>query len=109
MSVEAVHPGVAVNPPPLDRAGRRVPRDADERARRLGRQRRAPRIQDDLGFSQSNLSWVVNAYLIAFGSFLLLAGRLGDLDRAQADVPHAASRSSRRASVLCGLADDQAC
>ena len=38
-----------------------------------------PSIQDDLGFSQSDLAWVVNAYLIAFGGLLLLAGRLGDL------------------------------
>jgi len=38
-----------------------------------------PSIQADLHFSQSNLTWVVDAYLIAFGSFLLLAGRLGDL------------------------------
>jgi MFS family permease len=33
-----------------------------------------PSIQDDLGFSQSSLAWVVNAYLIAFGGLLLLAG-----------------------------------
>src|SRR4051794_38207479 len=38
-----------------------------------------PSIQDDLGFSQPGLAWVVNAYLIAFGGLLLLAGRLGDL------------------------------
>ncbi len=38
-----------------------------------------PNIQRDLGFSQSDLTWVVNAYLIAFGGFLLLAGRVGDL------------------------------
>ena len=38
-----------------------------------------PSIKGDLGFSQSNLAWVVNAYLIAFGGLLLLAGRLGDL------------------------------
>jgi EmrB/QacA subfamily drug resistance transporter len=38
-----------------------------------------PSIQEDLGFSQSSLAWVVNAYLIAFGGLLLLAGRLGDL------------------------------
>jgi EmrB/QacA subfamily drug resistance transporter len=38
-----------------------------------------PSIKSDLGFSQSNLAWVVNAYLIAFGGLLLLAGRLGDL------------------------------
>src|SRR3954462_13589704 len=36
-------------------------------------------IQRDLGFSQSTLAWVVNAYLIAFGGLLLLAGRVGDL------------------------------
>ncbi len=38
-----------------------------------------PAVQRDLGFSSAGLSWVVNAYLIAFGSLLLLAGRLGDL------------------------------
>ena len=38
-----------------------------------------PSIQDDLGFSQSSLAWVVNAYLIAFGGLLLLAGRFGDI------------------------------
>src|SRR5436305_9235106 len=38
-----------------------------------------PSIQKDLGFSQSTLAWVMNAYLIAFGGLLLLAGRFGDL------------------------------
>jgi EmrB/QacA subfamily drug resistance transporter len=38
-----------------------------------------PSIKDDLGFSQSSLAWVVNAYLITFGGLLLLAGRIGDL------------------------------
>src|SRR5258707_3546934 len=38
-----------------------------------------PSIQRDLGFSQSSLAWVVNAYLIAYAGFMLLAGRLGDL------------------------------
>jgi EmrB/QacA subfamily drug resistance transporter len=38
-----------------------------------------PSIQQDLGFSQNDLAWVVNAYLIAFGGLLLLAGRMGDL------------------------------
>ena len=38
-----------------------------------------PAIKSDLGFSSSSLTWVPNAYLIAFGSFLLLGGRLGDL------------------------------
>jgi len=38
-----------------------------------------PAIQTDLHFAQSSLTWVINGYLIAFGSFLLVAGRLGDL------------------------------
>ena len=38
-----------------------------------------PSIQDDLGFSQETLAWVVNGYLITFGGLLLLSGRLGDL------------------------------
>jgi EmrB/QacA subfamily drug resistance transporter len=38
-----------------------------------------PTIRDDLGFSQESLAWVVNAYLLTFGGFLLLGGRLGDL------------------------------
>jgi EmrB/QacA subfamily drug resistance transporter len=38
-----------------------------------------PQIQRDLDFTQGNLTWVINAFLVTFGSFLLLAGRLGDL------------------------------
>src|SRR5256886_12879648 len=38
-----------------------------------------PSIQEDLGFDQNDLAWVVNAYLIAFGGLLLLSGRIGDL------------------------------
>jgi EmrB/QacA subfamily drug resistance transporter len=38
-----------------------------------------PSIQEDLGFSDTSLAWVVNAYLLTFGGFLLLGGRLGDL------------------------------
>jgi EmrB/QacA subfamily drug resistance transporter len=38
-----------------------------------------PSIRDDLGFTETSLAWVVNAYLITFGGFLLLGGRLGDL------------------------------
>jgi EmrB/QacA subfamily drug resistance transporter len=38
-----------------------------------------PSIQDSLGFSQSSLAWVINAYMIPFGGLLLLAGRIGDL------------------------------
>ena len=38
-----------------------------------------PSIQHDLHFTQGNLTWVINGYLITFGGFLLLAGRIGDL------------------------------
>src|ERR1700734_3102400 len=38
-----------------------------------------PSIQEELHFTNSSLAWVVNAYLIAFGGLLLLAGRFGDL------------------------------
>jgi MFS family permease len=38
-----------------------------------------PSIRQDLGFSETSLAWVVNAYLLTFGGFLLLGGRLGDL------------------------------
>jgi EmrB/QacA subfamily drug resistance transporter len=38
-----------------------------------------PSIKDDLGFSETSLAWVVNAYLLTYGGFLLLGGRLGDL------------------------------
>ena len=66
-----------------------------------------PSIREDLGFSEESLAWVVNAYLLTFGGFLLLGGRLGDL------LGH------RRmfltgiglftvASVACGLAGSQA-
>ena len=65
-----------------------------------------PSIREDLGFSEESLAWVVNAYLLTFGGFLLLGGRLGDI------VGH------RRmflfgiglftlASVTCGLAGSQ--
>jgi MFS family permease len=38
-----------------------------------------PSIKKDLGFSETSLAWVVNSYLLTFGGFLLLGGRLGDL------------------------------
>ena len=38
-----------------------------------------PSIKKDLGFSQTSLAWIVNGYLLSFGGFLLLGGRLGDL------------------------------
>jgi len=65
-----------------------------------------PSIQDDLGFSQSNLAWVVNAYLIAFGGLLLLAGRLGDLI-GQRRVFLVGLAVFTVASVLCAVAQTQ--
>src|ERR1700704_4326845 len=65
-----------------------------------------PSIQNDLGFSQSSLAWVVNAYLIAFGGLLLLAGRLGDLI-SRRGIFLAGLAVFTVASVLCGVADSQ--
>src|ERR671910_1785380 len=65
-----------------------------------------PSIQSDLGFSQSNLAWVVNAYLIPFGGLLLLAGRVGDLI-GQRRVFLAGLAVFTGASVLCALAQSQ--
>ena len=62
-----------------------------------------PSIQSDLGFSQSSLTWVIDGYLIAFGSLLLLAGRLGDLfGRKRIFLIGVASFVVT--SMLCGLA-----
>jgi EmrB/QacA subfamily drug resistance transporter len=65
-----------------------------------------PSIQDDLGFSQSSLAWVVNAYLISFGGLLLLAGRLGDLI-SRRGVFLAGLAVFTLASLACGLAQSQ--
>jgi EmrB/QacA subfamily drug resistance transporter len=65
-----------------------------------------PSIQDDLGFSQASLAWVVNAYLIAFGGLLLLAGRLGDLI-SRRGVFLAGLAVFTVASLLCGIAQSQ--
>jgi EmrB/QacA subfamily drug resistance transporter len=65
-----------------------------------------PSIQADLGFSQSGLAWVVNAYLIAFGGLLLLAGRLGDL-AGRRNVFLAGLGLFTLASLVCGLAGNQ--
>jgi EmrB/QacA subfamily drug resistance transporter len=65
-----------------------------------------PSIQDDLGFSSSSLAWVVNAYLIAFGGLLLLAGRLGDLI-SRKRVFLAGLGVFTVASLLCGSAQSQ--
>src|SRR5262245_47169304 len=62
-----------------------------------------PSIQDDLGFSQNDLSWVVNAYLITFGGLLLLAGRLGDLI-GRRTIFLAGLVVFTAASLLCGAA-----
>jgi len=65
-----------------------------------------PSIRRDLGFSQADLAWVVNAYLIAYGGFLLLAGRLGDLmGRKRIFLTGLAMFTA--ASVLCGLSFSQ--
>ena len=65
-----------------------------------------PSIQTDLGFSQSDLAWVVNAYLIAFGGLLLLAGRLGDLiGRRRMFLVGLAVFTT--ASLACGVAQSQ--
>jgi EmrB/QacA subfamily drug resistance transporter len=65
-----------------------------------------PSIKGDLGFSQSSLAWVVNAYLIAFGGLLLLAGRIGDL-LGRRDVFLAGLTLFTAASMACGLAQSQ--
>jgi EmrB/QacA subfamily drug resistance transporter len=65
-----------------------------------------PSIQEDLGFSQSSLSWVVNAYLIAFAGLLMLAGRLGDLI-SRRGVFLAGLAVFTAASVVCGIAQSQ--
>ena len=65
-----------------------------------------PSIQSDLHFSQSNLTWVLDGYLITFGGFLLLAGRLGDLvGRKRVFLTGLVLFTG--ASILCGIADSQ--
>jgi EmrB/QacA subfamily drug resistance transporter len=65
-----------------------------------------PRIQHDLHFSQANLTWVLNGYLISYGSFLLLAGRLGDLIGRRRIFLSGVSLFTI-ASAACGFADSQ--
>src|ERR1700742_4448208 len=65
-----------------------------------------PSIQDDLDFSSSNLAWVVNAYLIAFGGLLLLAGRAGDL-LGQRRVFLVGLTVFTAASALCAVSQTQ--
>jgi EmrB/QacA subfamily drug resistance transporter len=65
-----------------------------------------PSIQSDLGFSQSSLAWVVNAYLIAFGGLLLLAGRFGDI-LGRKNIFMAGLALFTVASFICGAAQSQ--
>jgi EmrB/QacA subfamily drug resistance transporter len=65
-----------------------------------------PSIRTDLGFSESSLAWVVNAYLITFGGFLLLGGRLGDLFGHRRLFLIGISLFTL-ASLACGLATSQ--
>jgi MFS family permease len=65
-----------------------------------------PSIRADLGFSEESLAWVINAYLITFGGFLLLGGRLGDL-LGHRSVFLAGVAVFTAASAVCGLAASQ--
>jgi EmrB/QacA subfamily drug resistance transporter len=66
-----------------------------------------PSIREDLGFSETSLAWVVNAYLLTFGGFLLLGGRLGDLF-GHRRLFLAGIGIFTAASLACGLATSQA-
>ena len=65
-----------------------------------------PSIREDLGFTETSLAWVVNAYLLTFGGFLLLGGRLGDL-LGRRRVFLAGIALFTLASVVCGLSTTQ--
>jgi EmrB/QacA subfamily drug resistance transporter len=65
-----------------------------------------PSIRDDLGFSQTSLAWVVNAYLLTFGGFMLLGGRLGDLFGHRRLFLSGIALFTA-ASLACGLANSQ--
>ncbi len=65
-----------------------------------------PSIREDLGFSETSLAWVVNAYLLTFGGFLLLGGRLGDIFGHQRLFLIGISLFTV-ASLACGLATSQ--
>src|SRR5438874_4206661 len=66
-----------------------------------------PSIRNDLGFSQTSLAWVVNAYMLTFGGFLLLGGRLGDLFGSRRLFLLGISLFTV-ASLACGLSNSQA-
>ena len=65
-----------------------------------------PSIREDLGFSETSLAWVVNAYLLTFGGFLLLGGRLGDLF-GHRRLFLIGTTLFTLASLACGLANSQ--
>ncbi len=65
-----------------------------------------PSIREDLGFSESSLAWVINAYTLTFGGFLLLAGRLGDI-YGHRRVFVLGVGLFTLASLFCGLATSQ--
>src|SRR6201996_4737229 len=65
-----------------------------------------PSIRASLGFSQTSLAWVVNAYMLTFGGFLLLAGRLGDLF-GQRRLFLIGTAAFTAASLVCGISESQ--
>ena len=64
-----------------------------------------PSIQSDLGFTDASLAWVINAYLLTFGGFLLIGGRLADRFGPRRMFSLALAGFAL-ASALCGLAQD---
>src|SRR5215510_7642792 len=66
-----------------------------------------PSIREDLDFSETSLAWVVNAYLLTFGGFLLLGGRLGDI-YGHRRLFLSGIALFTAASLACGLATSQA-
>src|SRR6476659_3748154 len=65
-----------------------------------------PSIREDLGFTETSLAWVVNAYLLTYGGFLLLGGRLGDL-LGRRRMFTIGTAGFAAASLACGLATTQ--
>src|SRR3981189_251992 len=65
-----------------------------------------PSIREDLGFSETSLVWGVNAYMLTFGGFLLLGGRLGDL-YGQRRLFLLGITLFTLASLVCGLSNSQ--
>ena len=68
-----------------------------------------PSIQRDLHFTQGNLTWVIDGYLITFGGFLLLAGRHGRPGRAQESLPDRPRDVHRRVGRCAGSRTARRC